>query len=120
MTSWLMRPRSLTVWPCSRGPGADGAELVLVRFGRTSGGARWRGGPAGSAADLLCRCNVLGQRVVELVDVFLAEVAAVFGALVGEGDGVAVTFLQSRAGEVVDGRGSAEVRPDRDLADHPR
>jgi hypothetical protein len=47
---------------------------------------------------------------VEIVDVFLAEIDAVFGILVGKGDGVAVTFFQSLAAEVVDERRSGSTR----------
>jgi hypothetical protein len=85
------------------GPGADGAELGLVGLGGAFVRAR-RGGGAGaaSAADLLCGANVLGERVVELVDVLLAEVDGVFRALVCEGDGVAFAVFEAGAIEVVD------------------
>jgi hypothetical protein len=50
----------------------------------------------------LCCGDVLGERVVELVDVLLAEVDGVFGALVAEGDGVTFAIFEAGAVEVVD------------------
>jgi hypothetical protein len=60
--------------------------------------------PAARRPPTFCGGDVRGECVVELVDVFLAEVDGVFRALIGEGDGVALAFLEPEPGavEVVD------------------